>query len=150
MDSLFHPVTLAIAWVWGWAQLNLSFFLSPQHSGNSFPHPSLYRPKKEKIKLYITPHTSWNSSAERILYCPKPCTCHLIPMSLGREYLKVICSHPAYLTYIQTASCEMLDWMSHKVESKLPGEIPITSNMQIWGTKERSWWGWKRRVKKLA
>ena len=96
---------------YGAEQLNLSFFLSPQHSGNSLPHPSLYLPKKEKVKLYVTPHTSWNSSAERILYCPRPCTCHLIPKSLGKEYLKVVYCHPAYLTYIQTASCEMLDWM---------------------------------------
>ena len=38
---------------------------------------------------------------------------------------------PAYLTSMQSTSCEMLDWMKHKLESRLPGEIPITSFMQI-------------------
>ena len=39
--------------------------------------------------------------------------------------------HPAYLTYMQSTSCEMLGWMKHKLESRLPGEISITSNMQM-------------------
>ena len=36
-----------------------------------------------------------------------------------------------YLTYMQSTSCEMLDWMKHKLESRLPGEILITSDMQM-------------------
>ena len=36
--------------------------------------------------------------------------------------------HPAYLTYIQSTSCEMPDWMKHKLESRLQGEISITSD----------------------
>ena len=39
--------------------------------------------------------------------------------------------YPAYLTYMQSTSCEMLGWMKHKLESRLPGEISITSDMQI-------------------
>ena len=39
--------------------------------------------------------------------------------------------HPAYLTYMQITSCEMLDWMKHKLESRLLGEISITSDMQM-------------------
>ena len=39
--------------------------------------------------------------------------------------------HPVYLTYIQSTSCEMLGWMKHKLESRLPGEISITSDMQM-------------------
>ena len=39
--------------------------------------------------------------------------------------------HPAYLTSMQSTSCEMLGWMKHKLESRLPGEISITSNMQM-------------------
>ena len=50
---------------------------------------------------------------------------------LGKEYIKAIYCHPAYLTYMQSTSCEMLGWMKHKLESRLPGEISITSNMQI-------------------
>ena len=39
--------------------------------------------------------------------------------------------HPAYLTYMQSTSCEMPGWMKHKLESRLPGEISITSDMQM-------------------
>ena len=46
---------------------------------------------------------------------------------LGNECLKAVYRHAAYLTYMQSTSCEMLDWMEHKLESKLPGEISITS-----------------------
>ena len=49
----------------------------------------------------------------------------------GKEYVKVVYCDPAYLTYMQSTSCEMLDCMKHKLESKLPGEISITSDMQI-------------------
>ena len=49
----------------------------------------------------------------------------------GKEYIKAVHCHPAYLTYMQSTSCEMLDWMKHKLESRLPGEISVTSNMQI-------------------
>ena len=49
---------------------------------------------------------------------------------LGKEYDKAIYCHPVYLTYMQNTSCEMLSWMNHKLESRLLGEIPITSYMQ--------------------
>ena len=42
---------------------------------------------------------------------------------LGKEYVKGVCYHSAYLTYMQSTSREMLDWMKHKLESRLPGEI---------------------------
>ena len=47
----------------------------------------------------------------------------------GKEYVKAIYCHPAYLTYMQSTSCEMPGWMKHKLESRLPGEISITSDM---------------------
>ena len=50
---------------------------------------------------------------------------------LGKEYLKAVYFHPAYLTYMQSISCEMPGWMKHKLESRLPGEISITSGMQM-------------------
>ena len=49
----------------------------------------------------------------------------------GREYVKVVYYHPAYLTYMQSTSCEILGWMKHKLESRLLGEISITSDMQM-------------------
>ena len=49
----------------------------------------------------------------------------------GKEYIKAVYCHPAYLTSMQSTSCEMLGWMKHKLESKLPGKISITSDMQM-------------------
>ena len=49
----------------------------------------------------------------------------------GKEYIKAVCCHPAYLTYMQSTSREMPDWMKHKLESRLSGEMSITSDMQI-------------------
>ena len=50
---------------------------------------------------------------------------------LGKEYVKAVYCHPTYLTSIQSTTCEMLGWMKHKLESRLPGEISITSDMQM-------------------
>ena len=50
---------------------------------------------------------------------------------LGKEYAKAVYCHPAYLTYMQSTSCEMLGWMKLKLESRLPGEISITPDMQM-------------------
>ena len=50
---------------------------------------------------------------------------------LGKEYNKAVYCHPVYQTYMQSTSCEMLGWMNHKLESRLPGEILITLDMQI-------------------
>ena len=47
---------------------------------------------------------------------------------LGKEYIKAVYCHPAYLTYMQSTSCEMLGWKKHKLESRFPGEISITSD----------------------
>ena len=48
----------------------------------------------------------------------------------GKEYIKATYCHPAYLSYVPNTSCEMLGWMKHKLESRLPGEIPTTSDTQ--------------------
>ena len=50
---------------------------------------------------------------------------------LGKEYIKAVYCHPAYLTYMQSISCEMPGWMKHKLESRLPGKISITSDVQM-------------------
>ena len=50
---------------------------------------------------------------------------------LGKEYSKAVYCHPAYLTYMQSTSCKMLGWMKYKLKSRLPGEISITSDMQM-------------------
>ena len=50
---------------------------------------------------------------------------------LGKEYIKAVYCHPAHLTHIQSKSWELLGWMKHKLESRLLGEISITSDMQM-------------------
>ena len=47
--------------------------------------------------------------------------------SLGKEYIKAVYCHPAYLTYMWRTTYKTLDWMKHKLESRLPGEVSITS-----------------------
>ena len=49
----------------------------------------------------------------------------------GKEYVKAVYCHPAYLTYMQSTSREMPGWMNHKLESRLLGEIPIISDTQM-------------------
>ena len=49
----------------------------------------------------------------------------------GKEYDKAVYCHPAYLTSMQSTSCEMLEWMKHKLELRLPREVSITSDMQM-------------------
>ena len=49
----------------------------------------------------------------------------------GKEYIKAVYCHPAYLTYIWSTGCEILGWMKHKLESRLPEEVSITSDMQM-------------------
>ena len=51
--------------------------------------------------------------------------------NLGKEYVKSIYCHPAYLTSMQSTSCEMPGWMKHKLQSRLPGEISTASDMQM-------------------
>ena len=49
----------------------------------------------------------------------------------GKEYIKAVYCHPAYLTYMQSISCEMPSWRKYKLKSRLPGEISITSDIQM-------------------
>ena len=65
---------------------------------------NLLQVKKQQLELDMEQHTGFKS---------------------GKEYVKAVYCHLAYLTYMQSTSCEMLDWMKHKLESRLPGEISI-------------------------
>ena len=64
---------------------------------------------------------------------------------LGKEYIKAVYCHPAYLTYMQSTSCKMPGWMKQKLESRWPGEISITSDMQMTPLLWQKW----RRTKEL-
>ena len=50
---------------------------------------------------------------------------------LGQEYIKAVYCHPAYLAFMQRTSYKMPGWMKHKLESRVPGEISITSDRQM-------------------
>ena len=67
---------------------------------------------------------------------------HQTGSKLGKEYVKAVYCHPAYLTSMQSTSWETLGWRKHKLESRLPGEISITSDMQmtppLWQKLKRS------------
>ena len=81
-----------------------------------------------------------------------------IGSKLGKEYIKAVYCHTAYLTYMQSTSWEMLGWMNHMLESRFPGEVSLTSDMQmtppLWQKVKRnyraSWWRWKQRVEKAG
>jgi len=66
--------------------------------------------KKQQLKLHMEQQTGSKS---------------------GKEYVKAVYCHPAYLTYMRSTSCEILGWIKHRLESRLPGEISITSDMQM-------------------
>ena len=57
-----------------------------------------------------------------------------------KEYIKALYGHPASLTNKQSTSCEMLSWVKHKLESRLPGEISVTSQMtpSLWQKVKRN------------
>ena len=50
---------------------------------------------------------------------------------LGKGYIKAVYGHPAYLTYMQSTSHEMPGWIKHKLESRFPGQVSVTSDMQM-------------------
>ena len=59
---------------------------------------------------------------------------HRLPQAgtkLEKEYANTVYCHPAYLTYMQSTSWEILSWMKNKLESRLPGELSITSDLQM-------------------
>ena len=77
---------------------------------------------------------------------------------LGKEYIKAVYCHPAYLICIQSTSCKMQGWKKHKLESRLLGEISITSDKQmtpplrqkVKKTQRASWWKGMRIVKNVG
>ena len=54
-----------------------------------------------------------------------------IGSKLEKAYIKAVYCHPGYLTYMQRTSCDMMGWMTHKLKSRLPGEISTTSDMHM-------------------
>ena len=78
----------------------------------------LKRHAKLKIKLVLKKHLDMSLEQQT-------------GSKLGKENVKAVYCHPAYITYVQSTSYKMLGWMKHKLESRLSGEISITSDMQM-------------------
>ena len=76
-------------------------------------------------------HASWEICMQVKKQQLEPDMEKWIGSELGKEYVKAVYCHPAYLTYMQSTSWETLGWMKHKLESRLLEEISITSAMQI-------------------
>ena len=68
---------------------------------------------------------------------------------LGKEYVKAVYCHPAYLNYMWSTSCEMLVWMNHKLESRLPEEVSTASDIQMIPHNGRKQRGTKSLLMKL-
>ena len=86
-----------------------------ERDGNSRPshlplEKLLFRSKKQQLELYVE---QWTGSR------------------FGKEYIKAVYCHPAYLTSMQSTSRETVGWMKHKLDLRLPGEISITSDTQM-------------------
>ena len=94
-----------------WITTNHGKFL---RDGNTRPPDLLLRNRYAGQEATVrTGHEQWTGS------------------KLEKEYVKAVYCHLAYLTYMQSTSCEMLGWMKHKLESRLPGEISVTSDKEM-------------------
>ena len=90
--------------------------------------------------------TSWEICMQQISDCNRKQKLELdmeqqTGSKSGKEYVKAVYCHPAYLTYMQSTSWETLGWMKHKLESRLLEEISITWDMQMtppYGRKQRT------------
>ena len=80
---------------------------------------------------------SWETRVQAKKQQLEPDTEQWTGSKLGKEYVKAVYYHPAYLIYMQSISCEMPGWMNQKLESRLPGETSITSDMPFFGRKWR-------------
>ena len=101
--------------------------------------------RSSQSELYFS-YCSWCSQGKNT-----EVVCHFPISKLGNQYIKAVYCYPAYLTSVQSISCEMLGWINHKLESRLQGKITTTSDMQmippLWKKAKKnwrvSWWRWK-------
>ena len=135
---------------------NIHWIIEKESSRKTFTSALLIRPKPLTVKIKINCgkflgrweyQTTWPTSWEICMQVKKqqlePYMKQQTGSKLGKEYIKAVYHHPAYLTYMQSTSCKIPGWMKHKVESRLPGEISITSDMQmtppLWQKEKRNW-----------
>ena len=125
-------------------QTSIGSLIKQESSRKTFTSPLLTMPKPLTVdhrkcgKLWKRweSQTTWPASREICMQVKKQQLGLDMEQQTGSKSGKDC--HPAYLTYIQSTSCKMPGWMKHKQESRLLGEIPITSDMQgtppLWQT----------------
>ena len=97
---------------------------------NSVDHNKLWKILQE-WEYQTTLHASWEICMQVKKQQLEPDMEQQTGSELGKEYVKAVYCHPAYLTYMQSTSWKTLGWKKHKLESRFPGEISITSDMQM-------------------
>ena len=88
------------------------------------------RDKKAFLRAYLVPYKNLYAGQEETVKT-KHGTTDWFQIGKGIQYIKAVYCHPAYLTYMQSTSCEMPGWMKQKLESRLLGELSTTSDMQM-------------------
>ena len=155
----------------GILQVRILEWLAISFRGSSWPQRNIYLTMPKPLTAWITTNcgkflktweyqTTWAASWEICMQVRKQWLELDMEQQAGpkleKEGIKALYCHLSYLTYMHRTSWETLGWMKHKLESRLPGEISITSDAddttlrQKAKNKRASWWKWKRRVKKLA
>ena len=110
-------------------QKNIYFcFIDYTKAFDCVDHKTLWKILKE---TGIPDHLSWETSMQVKNQRLEPDMEWWTGFKLGEEYTKTVYCHPANLTYMQSASCEMSGWINHKSESRLLGEISKISDMEM-------------------
>ena len=112
-------------------QKNIYFcFIDDTKAFDCVDHSKLWKILKE-MWIQTTLSASWETWMQVKKQQLEPDMDQQTGSKLGNEYVKSVYCHFAYLTYMQSPSCEMPGWIKHKLESRLPEEISITSDMQM-------------------
>ena len=112
-------------------QKNIYFcFLDYAKAFDCVDHNKLWKILK-KMGVQATLPAFWETCMRIKKQQLQPDMEQLTASKLGKEYDKAVYSHSAYLTYVESTSCEMSGWRNHKLESRLPREISATSDRQM-------------------
>ena len=113
------------------------------HRQCSLPHTILANAISASLQRLIHPTFALRQRKKNKMHLQKKRDVFILSTTLGQEATvrtgtidwfqirKGVYCHPVYLTYMQSTSCKMLDWMKHKLESRVLGEISVTSDMQM-------------------
>ena len=94
-------------------------------------HAAIHGVAKSQTRLSDWTELNWDNYIQVKKQQLEPDIEQQTGFKLGKEYIKAVYCHPTYLTYMQSTPWETLGWMKHKLESRLPGELSITSDTQM-------------------